>query len=155
VCVLCLCRRVTHAVTLLPGPAGTESEADSCGPHAALEEEDGEDDAEGETEPRADEHGREAAVPLVVNVSMCFCVPSRNNNNGSGTAQSSAVLSGDRGWSCGPDMSYLLVEEGLAHGAGGARDGRNGLGGTVGHCCGMARGNWRQEEGTGVCRRRC
>jgi hypothetical protein len=34
---------------------------------------------------------------------------------------------------------YLLVEETLAHGAGGARDGRNGLGGRVGHDCGGRR----------------
>jgi hypothetical protein len=32
--------------------------------------------------------------------------------------------------------SYLLVEQGFAHGARGPRDGRHGLGGVVGHCWG-------------------
>jgi hypothetical protein len=46
----------TYAVTLLPSPSSTETDTDPGGPCAALEQEDGEDDAEGETETGADEH---------------------------------------------------------------------------------------------------
>ena len=59
----------THVVALLPCTSSTESETDCRGPRAALEEEDGEDDAEGETEAGADQHRREAAVPLGAAVS--------------------------------------------------------------------------------------
>ena len=37
---------VSYVVTLFPGPSGTETETDECGPCAALEEEYREDDAE-------------------------------------------------------------------------------------------------------------
>lgn len=60
----------THAVAFFPGPSGTETEANPCGPCASLEEEDGEDDTETDTESGADEHGREAAIPLQSSVSM-------------------------------------------------------------------------------------
>ena len=50
----------THAVR----PAGTETGADEGGPRAALEKEDGEDDAEADAEGGLDEEVREAAVPL-------------------------------------------------------------------------------------------
>lgn len=54
----------TYAITLFPRPAGTETEANQCGPRASLEEEDGEDDTEADTETGADEHRRKAAIPL-------------------------------------------------------------------------------------------
>ena len=56
----------THVVALLPCTSSTESETDCRGPRAALEEEDREDDTKGETEAGADQHRREAAVPLGV-----------------------------------------------------------------------------------------
>jgi len=55
-------------IALLVRAAGAEAEADESGPRAALEEEDGEDDAEGEAERGADEEGGEAAVPLYSSV---------------------------------------------------------------------------------------
>lgn len=51
-------------VALLVGAAGAETDTDEGGPRAALEEEDGEDDAEAEAEGGLDEHVGEAAVPL-------------------------------------------------------------------------------------------
>lgn len=51
-------------VALLIGPAGTETGADERGPRPALEQQDGEDDAEAEAEGGLDEEVREAAVPL-------------------------------------------------------------------------------------------
>ena len=51
-------------VALLVRPAGTETGADEGGPRAALEKEDGEDDAEADAEGGLDEEVREAAVPL-------------------------------------------------------------------------------------------
>lgn len=54
----------TYAIAFFPGPTGAETETDPCGPRASLEEENGEDDAEGDAEAGADEHGGEAAVPL-------------------------------------------------------------------------------------------
>lgn len=61
---------VTDVITLFPCPTSTEAETNKGGPCAALEEEDGEDDAEAETEARADDHGGEAAVPLEM-----YCQP--------------------------------------------------------------------------------
>ena len=63
----------TDVVALFPCTSGTESKTDSRGPCAALEEKDGEDDTEGQAKTGADEHGREAAVPLSVAVSRCSC----------------------------------------------------------------------------------
>ncbi|KAF2681798.1 hypothetical protein K458DRAFT_489234 [Lentithecium fluviatile CBS 122367] len=54
----------THAVALLPGSPGAEAETDPGGPRPALEEQHGEDNAERHAEAGADEHRREAAVPL-------------------------------------------------------------------------------------------
>lgn len=54
----------TDVVALLPCTSGTETETDCRGPCAALEEEDGEDNAEGQAKTGADEHRGEAAVPL-------------------------------------------------------------------------------------------
>lgn len=51
-------------VALLVRSAGTESDADEGGPRSPLEQEDGEDDTESETEGRLDEEVGEAAVPL-------------------------------------------------------------------------------------------
>jgi hypothetical protein len=59
----------TDIVALFPRSSGAKSESDKCWPCASLEEEDGEDDAEAEAEARADEHRREAAVPLGICVS--------------------------------------------------------------------------------------
>jgi nucleolar pre-ribosomal-associated protein 2 len=58
------CVMVTDVVAFLPRPSGTEAKTNSCGPRAALEQEDREDDTEGQTKAGTDEHGREAAVPL-------------------------------------------------------------------------------------------
>lgn len=55
---------MAYVVALFPGAAGTEAQADESRPRTALEEENGEDDAEGEAKARTDEHGGEAAVPL-------------------------------------------------------------------------------------------
>lgn len=51
-------------IALLIRTAGAEAKTDESGPRPALEQEDGEDDAEGEAEGGADEEGGEAAVPL-------------------------------------------------------------------------------------------
>ena len=51
-------------VTLLVRPAGTEAGAEEGGPRPPLEEENGEDDAETETESGFYNEVREAAVPL-------------------------------------------------------------------------------------------
>jgi hypothetical protein len=64
----------------------------------------------------------------------------------------SPVCAEDAGVLLGGHM-YLLVEESFAHGAGGARDGRNGLGWCVRHSGGVcesnwsSRGVWREEMG--------
>lgn len=63
----------TDVIALLPCTSGTKSKTDSCGPRAALEEENGEDDTKRQTKAGADEHRREAAVPLDVDVSGCAC----------------------------------------------------------------------------------
>ena len=55
----------THSVALFPSPSGTETEANPCGPGASLEEENGEDDAEGDAEAGSDEHRGKASVPLL------------------------------------------------------------------------------------------
>ena len=68
---ICLCRGSSHVVALFPCPSSTETETDKGGPCASLEEEDREDDAEGETQAGADQHRREAAVPLGAAVSWC------------------------------------------------------------------------------------
>jgi hypothetical protein len=68
----CLCSRKRRSlaltneagVALLVCAAGTEACADEGGPGATLEQEDGEDDAEGQAEGGADQEGGEAAVPL-------------------------------------------------------------------------------------------
>jgi hypothetical protein len=54
----------TNVVTLFPCSSGTESETNECGPCAALEQEDGEDDTKAEAEAGADHHRGETAVPL-------------------------------------------------------------------------------------------
>ena len=59
----------TDVVALLPCTSSTETQTDCRKPRAALEEEDGEDDTEGQTKTGADEHRREAAVPLEAAVS--------------------------------------------------------------------------------------
>jgi hypothetical protein len=46
----------TDVVTLFPCPSSAETETDECGPCAALEEENGEDDTEGEAKAGSDEH---------------------------------------------------------------------------------------------------
>ena len=51
-------------VALLVRPASTEAGAHESGPRAALEEEDGEDDAKAHAKSGLDEEVREAAVPL-------------------------------------------------------------------------------------------
>lgn len=62
----------TDVVALLPCTSGTETKTNCRGPRAALEEENGEDDTEGQTKTRSDEHRGEAAVPLKITVSCCF-----------------------------------------------------------------------------------
>ena len=64
---------ITDVVTLLPGTSSTESKTDGCGPRAALEEKDREDNTKRQTETGADEHRGEAAVPLRRAVSCCSC----------------------------------------------------------------------------------
>lgn len=54
------------AVALLIRAAGTETDADKGGPRPPLEDEDGEDDTEAETEGGLDEEVGEAAVPLAI-----------------------------------------------------------------------------------------
>lgn len=51
-------------VALLVGAAGAEAYAGKGGPGSALEQDDGEDDAEAQAEGGLDEEVREAAVPL-------------------------------------------------------------------------------------------
>jgi hypothetical protein len=46
----------TDGIALFPRASSTETETDECGPCASLEQEHGEDDAEGEAEAGADEH---------------------------------------------------------------------------------------------------
>lgn len=65
------CHWCTDVVALLPCTSSTKTETDCRGPRAALEQEHGEDDTEGQTKTGADEHRREAAVPLKVAVSYC------------------------------------------------------------------------------------
>jgi len=57
-------------VALLVCAAGAEADTDESGPCPPLEEEDGEDDAEAETEGGLDEEVREAAIPLLVQESL-------------------------------------------------------------------------------------
>lgn len=52
-------------VALLVGSAGTEASANKGRECSSLEQEDGEDDAETETNSRFDNEVREAAIPLV------------------------------------------------------------------------------------------
>jgi len=61
----------THVVALFPGPASSKPKTDECRPRAALEEQNREDDTKRDTKAGADEHGREAAVPLSRLVSTC------------------------------------------------------------------------------------
>ena len=63
-CLVLLALSNETRVALLICATGTETGADESRPCAALEEEDGEDNAEGEAEGGADEKGGEAAVPL-------------------------------------------------------------------------------------------
>ncbi len=65
----CKLKWQTDVVALLPCTSGTKSKTNCCGPRAALEEENGEDDTEGQTETGTDEHRGEAAVPLSIVVS--------------------------------------------------------------------------------------
>ena len=51
-------------IALLIRPTSSETDTDKGRPRAALEEENGEDDAESEAEGRLDEEVREASVPL-------------------------------------------------------------------------------------------
>ena len=46
---------------------------------------------------------------------------------------------------------YLLVEESFAQGTGGSRDGRNGLGCLIGHCCYLYGCNWSGSAGALEC----
>jgi hypothetical protein len=62
--LFCTSTTCTDVITLFPRSSGTESETDKCWPRASLEEEYGENDTETEAEAGADDHGREAAVPL-------------------------------------------------------------------------------------------
>lgn len=63
---------MTDVIALFPRSSGPESETDESRPRAALEEEDGENDAEAETKAGADDHGGEAAIPLEFIVSHLF-----------------------------------------------------------------------------------
>lgn len=63
---------VTNVIALFPCSSSTKSETDESRPCAALEEEDGENDAEAETKAGADDHGGEAAIPLEFMVSHLF-----------------------------------------------------------------------------------
>jgi hypothetical protein len=51
-------------VALLIGTASTEADTNECGPCSSLEQKDGEDDTETETEGGLDEEVGEAAIPL-------------------------------------------------------------------------------------------
>ena len=58
------CRLLQVEVALLICTAGAKAYAGECRPGPALEQDDGEDDAEAETESGLDEEVREAAIPL-------------------------------------------------------------------------------------------
>lgn len=57
-------RRSKHTISLLPSTTGTEAEADPGRPSSPLEQKNGEDDTEGQTEGGLDDHRGDCAVPL-------------------------------------------------------------------------------------------
>lgn len=85
-------------VALLISAAGTKASSDDSRPGAALEEEDGGDDTEGEAERRADEEAGETAVPLQYTQSISLLLQGWSRANV--TAKAGAT--------------YLLIEKSFA-----------------------------------------
>lgn len=72
-------RRGKHTIRLLPSTASTETETNPRGPGPPLEQQNREDDTEGQTEGRLDNHGGDGAVPLSnCTVSPCLRILPRS-----------------------------------------------------------------------------
>jgi hypothetical protein len=100
-------------VALFVGAAGTEADSDKGRPCAALEQENGEDDAETEAEGGLDEEVGQAAIPLEETISFS------NNGVSRAAADVLRVVRWIR-------RKYLFVEERLTDGSGNGAWGRSG-----------------------------